>query len=1099
MKFPLLIAAIGWTMLSGAAEYPHRWFYMARTFGSDADVTFVSNIIARAAAKGYNGMVLSANIDSAFAKRNPAREARFRTVRRLCEVKGIEIIPMVWSVGYGTMLDIDPDCIEALPVKGVSEPVPPPVVIGDKWDVNDSVPGRRRLGVRRKVRPFRHYRFSVKVRTENMPDGTFMLQIYRKDGESKYLDLRPQLDSNGKWAEAAIEFNPYDQDEVILWCGYWGYKGPGTVEVKDAKLEDLGFRGRSIRRAGLDRADDTDWMGCPPMKDKWGQRCCCMANPKFYEHFRDSARWIQDVLKPKTWFLSMDEIRLAGTCAACAKESLPSLLADCLIRQRAAIRAVNPSAEICLWNDMVDVHHNAKDRFFAVNGSFAGALDLLPRDLIIVDWYWEKREQALPEFAARGFRTIAAGYYDDPPAKCRERTKSWMESLNRTTGAIGTMYTTWGRNYSMLEEFADIVRANANPVAAPVEVRIGTGWRIAPKSSDPVVRHTAQLLSGFFERNLGLSVPVDAAAAGEKVITVGVEPMRDERMSRIRIRSKSISIAGATPREAAQGCYRLEDLLTAGDGALETGERTFTRMFSPRMTHSSVALDKFPDDELDRIARAGMDAVLVYVGSAPETTRNGNVDMNDLVRRAALRGLDVYVYAFDAKGAAACDPTVPDAVGQYDRLYGSIVKNAPGVKGMVFVGESTAFRSHLPDMGGFYWNREKDKHTFGFWPSLDWVDWLETVKEATRKYRPDFDIVFWTYNWFNAPETNRVALLEKIPTDVSVLVTFEMGDGFGRYKGVPIQIDDYSISRPGPSRVFESEAEVLARRGIRFYSMANTGGRTWDFGGAPYEPAPYLWLERFRALRAAQGTYGLAGLMDSHHFGWNPGVVAELAKEAFTRENSDADVDARLFDIAARRFGREAAPKVLAAWRDWSEAMRLHAADSCDQYGPLRVGPSYPFTFPGEALPPKPSGKWMFLRKDYQLPLWRFPAMQELARRELELWERGIATMEAALVDVPAAKHEAARRQIGLGRYCAATVRTMILFRDFHKGAVEKDPKAMLAAIAEERANVAALIPVLEADPTLGREPTMGVVTDRTHLEWKLRQLDGKEKEISGK
>ncbi len=1097
MRLGLAFAALLATASLAAEEYPLRWFYMARNFGTDADVEFVSNIVARAAKAGYNGMALSANIDSAFAKPNPAREARLRAVRRICDGFGVEIVPMVWSVGYATMLDIDPDCIEALPVKGVGKPPAPPVAIGDGWDVHDRNKSRLRYGKRLKVRPFRHYRFSVKVRTKGLPDGTFMLQVYRKGGEHKYLDLRPKFDGDSGWQEVSIDFNPYDMDEVWLWCGYWGYTGPGEVEVRDARLEDVGFPDRPVRRAGLERRDDTDWMGCPPMKDKWGQRCCCMANPRLYEHFRKSAVWIDDVLKPKMWFLSMDEIRLAGTCAACSGRSLPALLAECLTKQRAAIKAVNPSAEVCVWNDMVDEHHNAHERFFAVNGSFAGALDMLPRDMIIVDWLFSKRDVALKEFSSRGFRTIGAGFYDAPVGRRSENARGWAESLNAVSGALGTMYTTWRRDYSALEEFASAVRENSRPLHAPETVKICDGWRISPKSRDPVVVHAAELLSRFLESEKGVKVPVVPNAAGGRVIAVGVSNAAGEHTSVVQVAAGRVSVAGGTPREAAQGCYRIVDMLRSSKGVeIESGRRTFTRMFSPRMTHSSVSIDSFPDEELDRIAMAGMDAVIVYVGRSPDMTRAGKVDMNDLVRRAALRGLDVYVYAFDAKGAAACDPTAPDAVEQYDRLYGGIVKNAPGLKGMVFVGESAAFASHLPDMGGFYWNREKGRHTFGFWPSLDWVDWLNAVKTALRRHRPDFDVVFWTYNWCAAPEKDRVELVRKIPADVTLLVTFEMGALPERYKGVPLQIDDYSICRPGPSAVFTSEAAVAASRGIKLLAMANTGGRTWDFGGAPYEPAPYAWLDRFRAIREAHEKFGLAGLMDSHHYGWHDGVVADLAKEAFTVENAASGLEAQLYRIAVRRLGAEAAPKALAAWRDWSEAMRLHPADSCDQYGPLRVGPSFPFTMPGEELPKKPKGKWMFLRKDYALPLWRFPAMQELAQREISLWERGISAMDEAAEAASADCRRAVRMEAALGRFCAASVRTMLNFRDFRKAAAASNVVDMVAAIARERENVRSAIPLFDENPSIGREPTMGVVADREHMEWKLRQLDDKERQI---
>ena len=45
-----------------------------------------------------------------------------------------------------------------------------------------------------------------------------------------------------------------------------------------------------------------------------------------------------------------------------------------------------------------------------------------------------------------------------------------------------------------------------------------------------------------------------------------------------------------------QGCYRLEDLMTArGLPVVKVGTRTFTRMFSPRMTHSGWEIEKFPE------------------------------------------------------------------------------------------------------------------------------------------------------------------------------------------------------------------------------------------------------------------------------------------------------------------------------------------------------------------------------------------------------------------------------------------------------------------------------------------------------------------------
>ena len=48
----------------------------------------------------------------------------------------------------------------------------------------------------------------------------------------------------------------------------------------------------------------------------------------------------------------------------------------------------------------------------------------------------------------------------------------------------------------------------------------------------------------------------------------------------------------------------------------------------------------------------------------------------------------------------------------------------------------------------------------------------------------------------------------------------------------------------------------------------------------------------------------------------------------------------------------------------------------------------------------------------------------------------------------------------------------------------------------DEEANVRAAIPVAERDSSLGWEPTMFYVSDRPNLEWKLRQIDDKRRDL---
>lgn len=245
-----------------------------------------------------------------------------------------------------------------------------------------------------------------------------------------------------------------------------------------------------------------------------------------------------------------------------------------------------------------------------------------------------------------------------------------------------------------------------------------------------------------------------------------------------------------------------------------------------------------------------------------------------------------------------------------------------------------------------------------------------------------------------------------------------------------------------------------------------------------------------------------------------------LAEDAAPPAADEVSIDAALRGIAARDFGRANVETVLAAWRDWSEAFGWHSAHHCDLAGPYRTGPVYPFVLPGgkRPLPLEPQyewyeGKrygdgWKFLEEEYEMPAELLPAYVEMSRREVAGLEKGCARLRAILASVPEAKRGAAARMLANGEFHLATARTMLNAREFRRAGLvfvdgkrtsaerEASRKDLLAAIARERENVKAAIPVVEVDSSLGWEPIMLYVCGRRQLEWKLRQLDDVERSI---
>jgi hypothetical protein len=103
---------------------------------------------------------------------------------------------------------------------------------------------------------------------------------------------------------------------------------------------------------------------------------------------------------------------------------------------------------------MFDPAHNAHANYYGVIGDFTGSWKHVPKDVIMMCWYHDIRDKSLAHFSREGFRTCGAAYYD---AADLAGSREWLESLKKTPGARGIMYTTWQRKYELLAGFGDMV------------------------------------------------------------------------------------------------------------------------------------------------------------------------------------------------------------------------------------------------------------------------------------------------------------------------------------------------------------------------------------------------------------------------------------------------------------------------------------------------------------------------------------------------------------------------------------------------------------------------------------------------------------------
>ncbi|MDD5597571.1 MAG: hypothetical protein PHV82_06480 [Victivallaceae bacterium] len=676
-------------------------------------------------------------------------------------------------------------------------------------------------------------------------------------------------------------------------------------------------------------------------------------------------------------------------------------------------------------------------------------------------------------------------------------------------------------------------RRDFSVTASGNELTVENGWKILiDAAASELLETTVKDLQDYFFTSMNISVMLCkiediAKHAGEKksivLGTVRELPgfagkLPAAKSYWLQVNKDNIVLCGSDDRGLAQGAYYIEDLMNLKEApVLEKGEIMRESLFSPRMTHSGWGIDEFPDAHLNAIAHAGMDAILVFA-EGPDLTTVGYMDFNDLIDRAAKYGIDVYLYSYLKSSK---HPSEKDAAEYYDGAYGRLFAACPRAKGVILVGESCEFPSKdTANTTGKLQTAQDEgirpvKPSPGWWPCYDYPEWLEMIKASVRKYSPEAEIVFWTYNWGCTPEKNRLALINSLPEDITLQVTFEMFEQI-RTNGAVKPVMDYSITFPGPGKYFASEAAAAKKKNIRLYAMTNTGGMTWDFGTVPYIPVPQQWTKRHDAVLKAHDDWGLCGLMESHHYGFTPSVIGELSKWRYWSPAPDATEI--LKRIAVRDFGKAAAPHAVKAWDLWSEAMNFVPVANEDQYGPLRIGASYPFifhpditrTFRSQTIN-VPSAEYAHsgsaivktfyhpFENEQQSPgAVRYPVEIKALKKAAAIWQNGIDELEKALELTPDKKKLKAGKMLGLGKFILAALITALHCKQWwllnQKLLLESDVETALAIVdkieallKEEISNAEKLIPWVEADSRLGWEPSMEYMTDRKHLEWKIR------------
>jgi hypothetical protein len=247
--------------------------------------------------------------------------------------------------------------------------------------------------------------------------------------------------------------------------------------------------------------------------------------------------------------------------------------------------------------------------------------------------------------------------------------------------------------------------------------------------------------------------------------------------------------------------------------------------------------------------------------------------------------------------------------------------------------------------------------------------------------------------------------------------------------------------------------------------------------------------------------------MESHHFGFTPSFITELAKNSYTV--GGVSFEEKMAEIA-KRLSPDEPEKVCEALKLWSEGITHHSASDENQYGPFRIGPAYPFCLKHILKCPDQPGAH-FGNRICEVGLNCF----DLSRRcretaysiriKDELRENAVAQTfykdGLKLLKSIKRKNNELLRLINLGEFlvkCHETARnaklmyieTRKLFSATNRETIKKCILAIEKIGKREIKNAESTIPIVEKDSSIGFEPSMLYQCSKENLLWKIKQTN---------
>ena len=208
--------------------------------------------------------------------------------------------------------------------------------------------------------------------------------------------------------------------------------------------------------------DETPYVKMPekyewPNPDNLYCKSYCPLHPDLHPVLFAVIDELCDAFESDAFHAGMDEVFYLGEdkCPRCSGRDKAELFADevRLIHDHLAQKG----RETWIWGDrLLDGKTTGLGIWEASNNTTYRAIDLIPKDVMICDWHYERPDKTAVYFAMKGFRVLTCPWRD--PGVAVSQVNDMVGFRQQSTPEMkkrfcGMMETTWSRTSSFLKNF----------------------------------------------------------------------------------------------------------------------------------------------------------------------------------------------------------------------------------------------------------------------------------------------------------------------------------------------------------------------------------------------------------------------------------------------------------------------------------------------------------------------------------------------------------------------------------------------------------------------------------------------------------------------